>query len=191
MSAVDDVGMLHPVILTRTPHFPVLDLPKHVQQPDVPVPTHTPTNDKLDFGTKLEKGGMVIRKKKFCVESVYMLPALLTLATTPPTYEHGDSYHFTLQRKIYASTQNIRINADVNHLRYQHSVMLTNDTCLLRTGSQSVDDTPYVATILLTWRRCHSPSPLAAQRRVDQRHLPTPNGITACRRYSLPDNDAP
>jgi hypothetical protein len=75
-----------------------------------------------------------------------MLPALLTLATTPPTYERGDSYHFALQRKIYVSTQNIRINADVNHLRYQRSVALTNDTSLLRTGSQRVDDTPCVAT---------------------------------------------
>jgi hypothetical protein len=72
-----------------------------------------------------------IRKKKFCVASVYMLPALLTLATTPPTYERGDSYHFALQRKIYVSTQKIRLNADVNHLRYQRSVALTNDTSLL------------------------------------------------------------
>jgi hypothetical protein len=76
-----------------------------------------------------------------------MLLALRTLAPKPPTYERGDSYHLASQRKIYVSTQTSTIsvtNADVNHLRYQRSVALTNDNPLLRTGSQRVDDTSSV-----------------------------------------------
>jgi hypothetical protein len=82
-----------------------------------------------------------------------MLPALRALAPKPPTYERGDSYHLASQRKIYVSTQTSTIsvtNADVNHLRYQRSITLTNDNPLLRMGSRRVDDAPYVATLTLT-----------------------------------------